>query len=102
MKYQGIKIPKCNGRPQLWSRGIQEHESLRIIMPDGRVDWEAWVGQNETFLDYANTTLDNWAKKGPLSDMYACTAALTQLQAIKNCIDFDMKSGVNGLFLGYL
>ena len=31
------KLPKCNGRPQLWSR--DNFTSLRILYPDGRLEF---------------------------------------------------------------
>lgn len=32
-----MKLPKCNGRPQLWSR--RDFRGIRILYPDGRVSW---------------------------------------------------------------
>jgi len=99
--YLGVKIPRCNGRPQLWTRGYQNHESLRIIMPDGRVDWESWCGNLD--LKVGADLLETWCNVKPDAPyMFACTEGDTQLEAIKNCIRFDNRSGIKGLFLGYL
>lgn len=115
MIYKGVKLPKCNGRPQLWTRGISDHQTLRIIMPDGGVDWtghsvhdlEAWGAYpsypKSEFL--YQDKLGNWINALGLSQ-YACTSASTQLRAIKNCIDYDTKRGLypsdTPEFLGYL
>lgn len=69
MKYKGVKIPKCNGRPQLWSRGIQKNESLRIIYPNGRIE-------------YCDTP-GFWYR------FNGCTSRNTQERAIKAAIDYD-------------
>lgn len=104
MTYKGVKIPKCNGRPQLWARahspiinyvepylefllladGAYSHTSLRIIYPSGNVSYHSVF----------NTHEEDWCP-------YGCTSADTQLKAIKNTIDYDAFNG-KPWFLGYL
>lgn len=85
MKYcKGIEIPKCNDRPQLWSRC--NFSELRIIMPDGRVEWSTKL----------LSTNDYWAYHG-------CTNRSTQIDAIRAIIYYDTMRGFNApQFLGYL
>lgn len=96
MKYQGVKIPKPNGRPQLWTRAsfhtdCFNHTSLRIIYPDGHVAWHS-IGSSYS------ADPSRWDSKG-------CTSESTQLKAIKRCIDYDSDNGKSHRrpwFLGYL
>lgn len=86
-KYLGVKIPRCNGRPQIWSR--HDFRGIRIIYHEGYVHW-SYYG----FCD-AEITTD---RKLP-----ACTNASTQQQAIINCINHDILKLLSPpQFLGYL
>lgn len=93
MTYRGIKIPKCNDRPQLWLRGPADHSSIRIIFPDGRVSWCPPYAGPRFFKD--------WLKHEG-SDP-ACTESESQIQTIKNSIDYDLNPfDIAPIFCGYL
>lgn len=88
MKTKKQKLPKCNGRPQLWSR--RDFKCLRIIMPDGEVLWTP-------------IELPGFYDEGEFNGR-GCTGDKTQEKAVKNIINYDIK--VLGCsrpeFLGYL
>lgn len=100
--YRGVKIPKLNGRPQLWARmGLDHNEGIRIIYPDGSVAWDKGCGS----FPISNFEYVEDSGYGT-SRMYACTSDSTQLKAIKNSIDWDTEAGEakgrKPVFLGYL
>lgn len=87
--YFGVKIPKCNGKPQLWCRSAG---GLRIIMPDGQVDWcmEEFAEKWGDYPVYLRKDLKNgYTPDGRY--MYACTVGESQLDAIKNSIRYDQR-----------
>lgn len=85
MTYKGVKIPKCNGRPQLWLRGWSDegNPTIRIIYPSGYVEYET---------RYA---FDGEMRRG-------CTSRRTQLAALRACIKYDFDAPNKPEFLGYL
>lgn len=93
-EYKGVKIPKCNGRPQLWiqSWGFKLNtQRIRIIMPSGRVLYD----DNNLGIDYRNSSPK--LIKG-------CTSRRNQLSAIKAMINYfgQGSDSRNPEFLGYL
>lgn len=94
--YNGVKIPRINGRPQLWARnGLDENEGIRIIYPNGKVEWmarELFINSDEESRPYSNEINYQLVR--------ACTSSDTQLQAIKNSIIYD--GFYEPVFLGYL
>ena len=90
--YRGVKIPKNNGRPQLWTRGISNHTSLRIVYPSGKVEYCSLVIPYQPLCDYMFTR--------------GCTSRNSLSSAIKAFIDWDTAYGrfkqSSPLFLGYL
>lgn len=93
MKYKGVKLPKCNGRPQLWARGYGAvagtHTTLRIIYPNGKVEFN-------------QRSLGGFLRSKYWKGGKGCTSSDTQLQALKNTIKYDLHSGEAPWFLGYL
>ena len=78
--YKGVKLPACDGRPQLWTRA--DFYGLRVVYPSGRVD-------------YASIFCEDFG--------YACTSRATQLEAQKAVIDYCKQYGYKRpKFLGYL
>ena len=71
MEYKGVKIPKLNGRPQLWMRGAYAG-GLRIVYPNGNVEYCIEEKQKTAFFED-----------------YACTFRFNQMDAIKASIDYD-------------
>ncbi len=95
--YRGVKLPKCNGRPQVWLRGIgllniyEQHSSLRIIYPSGRVQFE--------------NRLPNEVYAGKNIFQHGCTSCDNQESAIVACIDYDLDPsfcGTRPIFVGYI
>lgn len=87
MRYMGVKIPKCNGHPQLWSR--EEMNGLRIIYPDGKVEY--------TFSAFDCNYYNTW------NLVNGCTSSFSQLSAIRECIDYEYTCfDCLPEFLGYL
>jgi hypothetical protein len=68
-----MKLPKCNGRPQLWTRC--GYEGIRIIWPNGKVSWTS-IYDGE-FIK-TGTMIEN-----------GCTTGLSQEEAILNCIFYE-------------
>lgn len=100
MKYRGVKIPKCNGRPQLWARGEfmanGNHSTIRIIYQNGTVHWNCYSTSLDCLGDL--NYIEFW-------DSNACTTRDNQLDAIKASIDHDLSKediGKRPWFLGYL
>jgi hypothetical protein len=94
--YLGVKIPKLNGRPQLWMRATKcssygKYETLRIIYPNGQVDYCFKYTDNQEGI--AKTILE-WTDHG-------CTSKATQFDAIVSSIQYDKWSG-KPIFIGYL
>lgn len=102
-----LKLPKCNGQPQLWSR--LDHFGIRILWPDGRVTW--WDGESKRVpiaivnyeVKWGDTTIGKFYNE---TDHGACTADKlyhSQLMAIANIHKFDDDEGCKAPeFLGYL
>lgn len=78
--YKGVKIPKNNGRPQLWYRG-DTLGGLRIIYPNGEVEF---VFGSFTYF------------------AYGCTSRANIDNAVLACISYSKKHGSKPQFLGYL
>lgn len=81
------KIPRCNGRPQLWhsiSKPHGKYDRLRIIYPNGRVMF----------------CFDNvfW----PGNFLLGCTSRKTQKAAILACVEYSKHFKEDVIFLGYL
>lgn len=94
-EYKGVKIPKCNGRPQLWiqSWGFELNmQRIRIIMPGGIVLYD----DNNLGIDYQHSSSTKLIK--------GCTSRRNQLSAIKAIIDYFGQATDSGKpeFLGYL
>lgn len=84
-----MKLPKCNGQPQLWSRA--DFGGLRIIYPNGKVEW--WNNNYPSIL----FIMDTW-----IEDL-ACTEASTQEMAVLKCRLYDESEDYDPPeFLGYL
>jgi hypothetical protein len=82
-----FKIPECNGRPQMWLRGIDGNNGLRIIYPNGKVEYTHGI----------SALFDS-----------GCTSSTTQEEAVIKMIAYDISfSGAKWLskapiFIGYL
>lgn len=82
MTYKGVNIPRDIGRPQLWLRGVDGHRGLRIIYPNGKVEY---------------TLLDDYYQF-----RQGCTSRSDQAGAIKACINYDaVHTGSKPIFIGY-
>lgn len=88
------KLPRCNGRPQLWlSIGDGETiDRLRIVYPNGKVEFSYDDGRG-----YAGKAAGVYLDFG-----YSCTSRKSQDDAVKAimfyCADIDETME----FLGYL
>lgn len=84
--YKGVKIPKCNGRVQVWQSDDWYGIRIRFVYPDGRVEWQTFV---------PNLYCGDW--------MPGCTSATSQREAITKLVDYCKYNGMNDLhFVGYL
>ena len=93
--YLGVKIPKNNGRPQLWLRGVKSengnHTTIRIIYPNGKVEYTSQSHPGLTTFFYELTP--------------GCTSRKDYLAAVKATIKFDLSYNRDSeppIFLGYI
>jgi hypothetical protein len=98
MMYRGVKIPRCNGRPQLWLRGSDDHQSIRIIYPSGLVEYCISHPYTMSPDEEEQDTLNDFNNRG------ACTSRRSQLAAVKAAIRYDRCLGprLRPIFCGYL
>lgn len=82
-----MKLPKCNGRPQLWHSVFSARpcDRLRIIYPSGLVKYAFW----NSHLGYKDF------KTG-------CTSRRTQIKAVQAAQQYSSHCGEDFVFLGYL
>ena len=82
-----MKLPKCNGRPQLWHWVSDDGrvDRLRIIYPNGKVSFTYFTHQ---------PGVPDWHDNG-------CTSRSTQRAAVKAAHAYLSGSG-ELVFLGYL
>jgi hypothetical protein len=66
---KNFRLPKFNDKPQIWLRGSDYNQGLRIIYPNGKVE----------FTCFNSDSFDT-----------GCTGGKTQQDAVLNCISYDM------------
>lgn len=81
--YKSKKLPKNNGRAQLWVWKGQQSERLRMIYANGMVEY------------YSTFVSEGYWKEG-------CTSGNTQKEAVKNCLRYSQGWSGKNYFLGYL
>jgi hypothetical protein len=84
--YRGMKVPRNIGRPAMFLRAMDDYESIRIVFPNGRVEY-AW----NTFNSLRQKA--NWGN--------GCTCASNYYGAMRKIVDYDKGFG-RPIFVGYL
>lgn len=92
-------MPRCNGRPQVWHSTQGDWERLRIIYPDGKVEYR----RDSSGDGYS--ALDSYHHGSPPGRFYhGCTSDSTQRRAQINAHRYSLENDDRGslFFIGYL